>query len=124
MRRVISGLLVAIMLSGLSFAWPATASAQEHDMCEHDTTIVSLVHCVHHATEMGHIGQAGVATSLLAKLNAAQAQLDQGQTRATENILRAFIYEVAAQSGKSIAAEHATHLIEHAQHVIAALPRT
>ena len=121
MRRVISAVLIAIVLSGFNLAWPATTAAQEHDMCEHDTTIVSLVHCIHHATEMGHISQAGVTTSLLVKLNAAQAELDRGQTHAAANILRAFTHEVAAQSGKAIVAEHAAHLIEHTHHVIAAL---
>ena len=37
------------------------------------------------------------------------------------NLLRAFTNEVNAQAGKHIAADHAGHLVEHAQKVIAAL---
>lgn len=100
----------------------APAFAMEDHACDHaGTTVESLHHCVMHAYDMGHITSAGVEKSLLAKLNAAQAALDRGQTHVAVNQLNAFIAEVNAQSGVSIDAEHAGHLIMHAENVIAAL---
>ena len=84
-------------------------------------TIESLHHCVMHAYDMGHITNKGVSASLLTKLDAAQAALDRGQSGVAANLLHAFINEVNAQAGKSIAAEHAGHLVDHAQNVIKAL---
>ncbi len=90
--------------------------------CDHTgATIASLHHCVMHASEMGHITNKGVANSLRAKLDAAQAALDRGQPGVAVNLLHAFTKEVNAQTGKHIAAEHAGHLVEHAQKVITAL---
>ena len=43
----------------------------------------------------------------MAKLDAAQAAFDRGQTHVAVNLLNAFINEVNAQSGKHIAADHA-----------------
>ncbi len=99
---------------------PAANAAGEMEMCT-GTTIQSLHHCVQHAYDMGHIDNAGVAHSLLAKLDAAQAALDRSQPLVAVNKLQAFINEVNAQSGRHIAAEHAAHMVMHAQHVIAAL---
>jgi predicted negative regulator of RcsB-dependent stress response len=76
---------------------------------------------VYHALEAGHIDSQGIARSLLAKLDAAQAALDQGQTSTALNQLNAVIREVEAQSAKHINAEHAGHLVEHAQNVVGAL---
>ena len=70
---------------------------------------------------MGHITNQGVANALMSKLDAAQAALDRGQPAVAANILQAFIHQVEAQSGKHIVPEHAAHLIEHAQAVVAAL---
>ena len=90
--------------------------------CDHTgTTIASLHHCVGHAYDMGHITNKGVANSLLAKLDAAQAALDRGQPGVAVNLLHAFINEVNAQAGKHIVADHAGHLVEHARNVITAL---
>ena len=90
--------------------------------CNHDgATIASLHHCVMHAVDMGHITNAGVATSLMAKLDAAQAAVDRGQTDVAINLLNAFVNEVKAQSGKFIVADHAGHLVMHAQMVIMVL---
>lgn len=93
---------------------------QAHDGCE-AATIEALRHCVHHALEEGHITNAGIANSLLAKLDAAQASLNQGNTHTAINQLQAFINAVSAQAGKHIAADHAEHMIHHAHGVIAAL---
>jgi len=98
------------------------AFAADDMTCEHNgTTIESLHHCVMHAYDMGHIDNKGVANSLMAKLDAAQAALDRGQAGAAINLLNAFVNEVNAQAGKHIAADHAGMLMNHAQQVITAL---
>lgn len=74
-----------------------------------------------HTRDMGHITNQGVANALISKLDAAQTTLDHGQPAVAANILQAFIHQVEAQSGKHIVPEHAAHLIEHAQAVVAAL---
>jgi hypothetical protein len=113
-------LMILVVVMALALAAPAFAN-EMHD-CSHDgVTIESLHHCVHHATEMGHITKPGVATSLLAKLDAAQAAFDMGDSTTAVNTLNAFINQVNAQSGKSIDAEHAEHLIAHALNVISDL---
>lgn len=90
--------------------------------CDHDmATIESLHHCVMHAAEMDHITNQGVANALMSKLDAAQAALDRGQPAVAADILQAFMHQVEAQSGIHIDPEHAAHLIEHAQRVVAAL---
>ena len=58
------------------------------------------------------------AASLHAKLDAAQAALDRGQTNVAVNMLNAFIKEVNAQSGVLIVDPHGEHLAMHAQMVI------
>ena len=112
-------LLVLAVLS-LSLVAPRPAAAEAMDMCN-ETTIQSLHHCVMHAYEMGHIDNAGVATSLLAKINGAQAALDRGQPATAVAKLQAFIHEVHAQAGHHIVAEHADHMIMHAEQIIAVL---
>jgi hypothetical protein len=112
---------VVLALFVLTLVTVSPALAQEGG-CSHDeATIESLHHCVQHALTEGHIDNAGVAQSLLAKLDSAQAALDRGKTEAAIKKLQAFMQEVAAQSGKHIVAEHAGHLLEHAQHVLDAL---
>jgi hypothetical protein len=118
MKRLlpILGIVAALLLVA------APAFAAEDHACDHNgTTIESLHHCVMHAYGMGHITNAGVRDSLLAKLDAAQAAFDRGQTGVAVSQLRAFINEANAQAGKAILAEHARHLVEHARNVIAAL---
>lgn len=115
--------LFVVVLAVLALAWVAVSPvlAQEGG-CSHDeATIESLHHCVQHALAEGHIDNAGVAQSLLAKLESAQAASDRSQTKVAINKLKAFMQEVAAQSGKHIVAEHASHLLEHAQRVLDAL---
>jgi len=114
-------LSVVLLIAVLSVAVVTPAFAHEGD-CAHDmTTIESLHHCVMHARDMGYITNQGVANALISKLDAAQAALDRGQPAVAANILQAFIHQVEAQSGKHIVPEHAAHLIEHAQRVVAAL---
>lgn len=118
MKKILSVFLIVVALLSVS----APAFAEEQHTCDHSAaTVDSLHHCVMHAFDMGHIAKAGVPDSLLAKLDAAQAALDRGQPGAALNLLRAFINEVDAQAGKSIASDPAGHLVEHAQNVIAAL---
>lgn len=120
MRNRILSVVVLLALLITTLAVPAFAS-DEH-MCSHDmNTVESLHHCVNHALEMGHITNAGVGNALLAKLNGAQAAVDRGQPAVAVNKLNAFINQVQAQSGVHIDAEHADHMIMHAQMVIAAL---
>ena len=110
--------VLAVLSLGLIAMRPAVAA--EMAMCN-ETTIQSLHHCVMHAYEMGHIDNAGVAASLQAKLDAAQAALDRGQPAVAVHGLQAFIQEVRAQAGQHIDAEHAAHMILHAEQVITAL---
>ena len=118
MKRLLPMMVIVAAL--LLLAAPAFA-ADDHT-CDHSgTTIESLMHCVKHAYDMDHIAKIGVADSLLAKLDAAQAAQGRGNAGAAINQLGAFINEVNAQAGKSIEAEHASHLVEHARNVIAAL---
>lgn len=118
-RSFYFGVLVAVILA---LAVGPTAFAQSEHMCEdHAPTIESLHHCVMHAAAMDHITNPGIAQSLLQKLDAALAARDRGATTAAVNLLQAFIREVQAQSGKHIDADHAAHMIMHANEVIAAL---
>jgi hypothetical protein len=64
----------------------------------------------------------GTENSLVAKLNAAQSSLEQGNTAAAEGQLTAFINEVSAQRGKKIPAAEADALIAQAQAIIDILP--
>jgi len=116
-------LSIVLLVTVLSLALVGPAFAMEGE-CDHDpATIESLVHCVHHALEEGHITNAGVGNALLAKLNAAQAAVavDRGQPAVAINLLNAFINQVQAQSGVHIDATHADHMIMHAQSVITEL---
>jgi len=115
-------LLLILSVVAVSLLLAAPAFASDDHTCDHNgATIESLRHCVMHAHEAGHITSQGVADSLLAKVDAAQAAQDRGDIRGPINQLRAIINEVNAQAGKSIEGEHASHLVEHAQNVIAAL---
>lgn len=114
-------IVAALILVVLSLTAVAPMHAQE-EMCPHSApTLTDLRACVVHAAEIGHIDNAGVAHSLLAKLDAAQAAVERGQNAVAIHQLEAFIHEVEAQSGKHIDAEHAAHMIDHARMVIDAL---
>jgi hypothetical protein len=112
-------LLIVALAAVLSALAPARAAAEE--MCAMTPTVAALQECVHHAAGEGLINEPGVATSLLAKVRAAQAAVDRGQPAVATSILRAFVQEVSAQSGIHIEAAHAAHMVMHAQAVIAAL---
>jgi hypothetical protein len=115
-------LLVALAALGLALVGPATTQVRAAEQCPHpEATIDALAMCVQHAASEGHIDSQGVAISLLAKLDAAQTAVDRGETSVAINLLRAFINEVRAQSGNHIHAEHAQHMIMHANQVIRAL---
>jgi hypothetical protein len=64
----------------------------------------------------------GTETSLLAKLDDAQAALKVGNTAAACSDLGSFISETRAQSGKKIAASDASALIAKAQQIEASIP--
>ena len=109
----------------LMLALPALLSfpvlAQEGGCPHAEATIQSLRGCVEHAALDGHIENRGVVTSLLAKLDAAQASLDRGAVPVAVNILEAFIHQVQALLAVQIEAIHAAHMVEHAEAVIQAL---
>lgn len=112
--------LACVAMAAL-FSLPVAA---EDMACAMDPTVASLEQCVEHAAEMGAIDNAGVANSLLAKLNTAQAFVARNNPNGTWtaiNVLGAFIGEVRAQAGKHIEAQHAEHMAMHAQMVIDAL---
>jgi hypothetical protein len=115
----VSVLLLTIML--VVAAVPAFAQDTHHDCPHGGATIAALRSCVEHAVMMGHISSGGVANSLFAKLDAAQAALDRGQPDVAINKLSALVNAVEAQSGKHIAEHHAGHMLNHIQSVIAAL---
>lgn len=117
-------LFLAIVVTAsiaLGAAGAAAAQPAQMDMCSHEPTIGALSTCLQHAIDMGHITNDGVAQGLTSKLANAQAALDRGDSGAAVGLLNAFVLQVGAQSGKSIDAMHAEHLIEHATAVIAAL---
>lgn len=112
---------VVLAVVALMLVAAPSVLASDGECAHNEPTVESLHHCVQHALAEGHIDNAGVARSLLAKLDAAQAALDRGQTKVAINKLEAFIQEVTAQSGKHIVSEHASHLLEHADNVLDAL---
>lgn len=118
MKKALFVILLVAALSAFAVV-PALADSMCTEVMA--PTVASLYDCVQHAYAQGHINDAGVAQSLLAKLSAAQAAVNQGQPAVAVNILQAFIYEVQAQAGVHILADHAQHLVDHAQMVIQAL---
>ena len=119
MKKIWIIALIIVLAASLT---TGLAAAHEGDGCTHDVaTIMALQDCVQHAVQEGHITSQAIAQSLSAKLDAAQAAVDQGQPSTAINLLYAFINQVQAQSGKAIVAEHASHLIAHAQLIIDAL---
>ncbi len=113
---------LVILVIGWGMMLTAPALAQADDACAHDVaTIEALRECVNHALAHGFIDSVGIARSLLSQLDDAQAALDQGDISGAIDALNAFINHVQALAGKHIVAEHASHLIEHAQLVINSL---
>jgi len=108
----------------LSLSLVSRAHASEEMDCDHSmdhTMVESLYHCVHHAAEMGHITNVGVANSLLVKIAAADDARVRQKTNAAVRILQAFINEVEAQAGVHIFPMHAAHMVWHAEQIIDAL---
>ncbi len=113
-------MLIVLAVLSLSLVAVRPAAAADMTMCE-QATIQALHQCVTHAYAMGYIDNAGVAQSLLAKLDAAQAAVDRNQPAVAVHLLQAFVREVRVQAGRHIQAAPAAHMIMHAQQVIAAL---
>src|SRR5260370_6939982 len=96
-RRIVVTAVVFVALVAFvrfNLLTPGTARAQASDECVHQPTISSLTACVQHAAAEGFIDNQGVTNSLLAKLDAAQAAQDRGQTGTPINLLGAFTHEV------------------------------
>jgi len=77
---------------------------------------------VNAAQASGAIDNAGVASALVAQLNAAAAARASGQCATAANIYSAFINAVTAQTGTHVAAATAAQLISEAQFLIANCP--
>lgn len=120
-KLAIAGLLALASLFALTLVAVPSAHAEQMDSCPHLATVQSLRVCVQQMTAEGIIDSQGIAQSLLAKVDAAQAAVDRGQPAVAVNVLQAFVAEVSAQAGKHIAEPHADHLVMHAQLVIQAL---
>jgi len=85
-------------------------------------TAESIKSDVRQALASGGITQAGVAESLLAKLNAASAARSRGQCSTASANYRAFLNDVKAQTGKDISAGTANTLSIDAQYLMAHCP--
>lgn len=79
----------------------------------------SIMADVHEFLSSGDIKNAGLANSLLAKLQAAAQAESRGNCMAASNIYRAFISQVQAQTGKGIGPPAAGILIADARYLIA-----
>ncbi len=66
----------------------------------------------------GWITSAGVANSLIAKLNSARQKIEKGEISDAKSQIEAYISEVEAQAGKSITAQGAGILVAEAKYVI------
>ena len=116
---LIRSFVCLLVLLALVVAAPARAQAMGHD--PHPSTLAGLRLMVEHAHHHGHITNDGVAQSLLAKVNAAQAAVNRSQPAVAAAILQAFIREVEAQAGRHIVSDHADHLVMHTRGVSAVL---
>src|SRR5512135_3716387 len=123
LRFVVVGLVALLAVGGFTLSTPAIARVQTGDGCVHQPTLDSLKMCVKHAAAEGFINSEEVMHRLLAKLDMAEEAVDDGYTSQAIHLLRAFIREVKAQSGKHIVSVHAEHLVMHAQMVIQALEK-
>ena len=77
----------------------------------HVVSASDILGAVRISRQLGLIDNQGVANSLVQKLEAANAAMGRGQTQVAMNLLRAFINEVSAQSGKHITIDAANMLI-------------
>ena len=118
MKRLlpILGIVAALLLVA------APAFAAEDHACDHTgTTIESLHHCVMHAYDMGHITNKGVANSLLAKLDAAQAALTEASQAWQSTCCAPSSTKSTPRLASTSWRNTPVHLVEHAQNVITAL---
>jgi uncharacterized repeat protein (TIGR02543 family) len=86
--------------------------------------IQELIEEVEQYKDSRDIDNNGIANSLIVKLEAANAQLESGNTKAAGNILNAFINHVEAQHGKKnkhITEDAAHQLIEDAEYILSQL---
>ena len=98
-------------ITALAFASPAVPITP--DMLKAD---------VQSALASGAITKAGIGSTLLDDLNAAQAARNRGQCKTAGNIYQQFISDVNAQTGKSIAPATASKLVSEAQFLIVNCP--
>jgi uncharacterized protein DUF4394 len=98
-------------ITALAFAGPAVPITPDTLKAEVQSALAS-----------GAISKAGVGSTLLDDLNAAQAARNRGQCKTAANIYQQFISDVKAQAGKSIATGTASQLIGVAQFLIANCP--
>ncbi len=83
-----------------------------------DASIKSLITAVSQFYDEGKIKNKGIRTSLLANLVVAQIAQARGQTKTVTLVLKAFILEVQALSGRGISKDAATLLVNDARWVI------
>ncbi len=81
-------------------------------------TIDSLIGLVEKFYDLGYIDEEDVASGLIDKLYAAQKKIEQGKPEVAKKMLKAFINQLKAQSGKHITIEAADILLTDAQHVL------
>ena len=82
------------------------------------TTVDTLIMLVEDFYNQGAIDEAEIKESLLDKLYAANKMVNRGKTRTAKNILKAFINQLKAQSGKHVREAEALILIADAEQVI------
>jgi len=114
-------LFFVTLVAAVVFLGSTPAQAQEVCPGNMAPTIDALQDCVSHALSMGHIDNAGIANSLLSKLDAAERAQERGRISVAISLLEAFIHDVEAQAGRHIDEAHANHMVEHAGEVIAEL---
>ncbi|MBI5205638.1 MAG: right-handed parallel beta-helix repeat-containing protein [Nitrospirae bacterium] len=81
-------------------------------------TMESLITLISQLLQSGGIDNAGIANSLLSKLNNALTATNNGNGQASDDIMQAFINQVSAQAGQHISADAAAILINAATYII------
>ena len=77
-----------------------------------------LIQKVQDYYETGHIDNEGIKNSLISKLNVAKEKLLEGRYEIAKNVIKAFLNQIKAQSGKHISHSAASSLIEMAQRIL------
>jgi hypothetical protein len=86
------------------------------------TFLATIVSFKEQAFALGWIANGGIKNSLDAKLNAAQAALNSGNSREAKNQLNALLNEVSAQAGKQLTSEAVALLQFNTQYLINQIP--